>query len=47
MRSAHAPWALHVGLDLSRGRLDFHLLDETGATSTSAPHHRTGTVCAA
>jgi hypothetical protein len=35
---------LYAGLDLSRKRLDFHLLDGEGATSRPARRRRTSTV---
>ncbi len=38
---------LYAGLDLSRKRLDFHLLDADGATVDVALHRRTPMVYAA
>ncbi len=38
---------LYAGLDLSRKRLDFHLLDREGRRSRSVRRHPTLTVCAA
>jgi hypothetical protein len=37
---------LYAGLDLSRKRLDFHLLDAEGATSTSVRPRPMPMVCA-
>ena len=37
---------LYAGLDLSRKRLDFHLLDGEGGRSRLAPRRRPSMVCA-
>ncbi len=37
---------LYAGLDLSRKRLDFHLLDREGATVDSARRRRLPRACA-
>jgi hypothetical protein len=38
---------LYAGLDLSRKRLDFHVLDREGSTVEVGPRHRMLTGCAA
>jgi hypothetical protein len=38
---------LYAGLDLSRKRLDFHLLDAEGGSVEVVRHHRMRMVCAA
>jgi hypothetical protein len=38
---------LYAGLDLSRKRLDFHLLDADGATVEAGPRRRTPMGCTA